>query len=257
MANQFSVGGKGQKQLKKFFKIAPRAFQRTSAGVLNTLAFIAKPGMQQTLKRDNIVRTPSLLKKALKVQKAKPFEKIGQQESRVGSVLTARHDAFEAIDQGTPTKATQFTDAGRTGGTSRGKGKKEGKIGSDVTEENDLKVSGSGDSRTISFLQQIQRDKTRRRKAFFLPRNFKGMKKGIYKFKGGRVGVFKKDGRKFGKTLVGARIVKISERGAKFTPKKTNWNKRTIIREIKEDVVRKAWVSNQQFQLRKVLKRIK
>lgn len=257
MADQFTVGTKGQKQLNKFFKIAPMAFQRTSANVLNTMAFITMPGITKTLKQDNIVRTPSLMKKALRVQKAKPSQPISRQQSRVGSILTKRHDAWEAIDEGSSVKATQFTTEGRIGGSDQGKAKKQGKKGSLTIEEKDFKLKGSGNSRTILFLQAIQRDKTRRRKPFFLPRNFKGMKKGVYKFKGGRVGTFTQGNRKFKNTLVGSRIVKISERGAKFTPKRTNWNKRTVKREITESVVRKAWVRNQERELRKVLTRIK
>lgn len=256
MVDQFSVSGDGQRQFKKFIKRAPKAFNKVSAGVLNTMAFSSREGMQDTLRKDFTIRTPALLKRGLRVETAKHTQSLDNQKSRVGSIITPRHDAWEAVDQGEQTRATMFTDAGR-GGSNAGRARKEAKAGADRTSMKDFTLKGSGDSRIILYLQAIQRDKQRRRKAFYLPQKYRGLRKGVYKFKGGRVGTLKHGGRKYKKTLVGAKIVRISAPGSKFRPTKTDWNKRTIKRVVNERSIKQAWVNNMNRELGKLKRSVK
>lgn len=251
MTNQFSTGGDGQKQLQKFYKKAPRAFQRTSAAVLNSMAFSDRKGSMRELGRSMIIRNPGLVKKAARVKMAKENQSINQQESISGSIKTKRHDAFEHVEEGTATRATRFTKEGRKGSQAN-VGQSTARIGKAQTYENDYRLKGSGDTRIINYLQQIQADKTRRRKTFMISRRFKNMDPGIYKFKGGRVG--KMRGKR---TLVGAKLRLLStpgsEAGSRFKPKAIHWKSNATRKNVTERAVQNWWVDNQQRQLRKAL----
>lgn len=253
MSDQFTMDKKGIKQLEKFFKKAPHAFQRVSAGTLNSMAFADRLGVQKQLTKTMTIRTPSLLKKGTRVQTANKSQSIDRQHSISGSVRTARHDAWEATEQGKSTRITQFADAGRQGGTKKGKARKEAKAGRHTRME-DFTLKGSTRIRTIKFLQAIQRDPTKRRKPWFLQNRYKSMERGIYKFKGGRVSTFSTGQRKYKKTLVNAKIVRLAKPKAKIKPKKFSWKEKATKKTITESFIKKAWSDNMQRELDKIVK---
>jgi len=253
---QFFFTGNPQKQLDEINKLTKRAFGRVSAGVLNTQAFTARTGFQETLRKDNTIRTPSLLRKATRVKKARITDPVARQQSQSGSIRTARHDAWAAIDQGENVEATTFTHAGRVGNDESGKSRKAVRAGqSRTTQMSDFQLSGSGERRVVMYLQEIAKDKALRRKPFFLPMKFKRMNKGIYKFKGGRHGTFTTNGRKYKDTLVNPKIVRLSGPDSKFRAKKTNWNERTIKREITSSMLDRMWKKQMSRELGKIKKR--
>lgn len=251
MPDQFTVGKDGLKDLHKFYKQAPRAFQRVSAGVLNSLAFDDRKASMRELGRATIIRSPGLLKTGNRVQTARKTQFIDQQKAISGSVPKPRHDAWEHIQDGSTTRATKFSDAGR-GGSVQGKALPSAKLGRAKTHESDYRTKGSGDSRTINFMQQIQQDKTRARQSFLLPRRFRNMPPGIYKFQGGKRGKFRGK-----RTLVGARLRLLSipsqfAESSRFTPKKIDWKGKATRRTAAESNVRGYWVRNMDHELRKI-----
>jgi hypothetical protein len=247
----FIIQGDPQKQINKLNKQQLKAFQRVSAGVLNTQAFTARTGFQETLKKDNTIRSPGLLKKGTHVTMAKSSDRLNRQSSKAGSVKTARHDAWEAINEGKRTNATLFTDDGRAGSSNSRMPQKTAKAGQNVTELGDLGVTGSGNEVIKNYLLGIRGDKARRKKSFYLPRKYKNMRRGIYKFVGGRIGGA---GRIKG-MLHGADLIRLSTPKQSFTPKKTNWNIRTIKREINEGFISRAWKKQMKRELGKIKKR--
>lgn len=252
--DQFFFTGISHTQLNKLNKQQLKAFGRVSAGVLNTQAFTARTGFQETLTKDNTIRTPSILRKATRVKTAKATDLIATQQSQAGSIETPRHDAWAAIDQGENVNATTFTHAGRAGNSEQGKSRPSVRAGNDRTiTMSDFQLSGSGEKRVIMYFQEIAKDKALRRKPFFLPMKYRGMGKGIYRFKGGSVGTFTSKGREYSETLVNPKIIRLSAPDSNYKAKKTNWNSRTVKREIDDRFLNNVW----QDQMRRELKKIK
>ncbi len=258
MPDQFFADQKDMEQLKKFYKAAPKAFQRVSAATLSSMAFADRKSVQRQLKKDMTVRTPSFLKKGTRIEMAKQAQPISRQESKSGSIRTPRHDAWEHIQKGSATRITQFTDAGRRGDSSEGVAKKEAKAKQQTTtQESDYRLSGTGDKRSNLFMQRVAADKTRRRKPFFLPRAYKRMPEGIYKFKGGRVGTLVRGRRKFKRTLIKPNIARISTPGTDITPDKIDWKGKATKRAITEKNVKLIWIRNQNRELKKIAEKAK
>ena len=251
--DSFFIAGDPQKQLNKLNKQQLRAFTRVSAGVLNTQAFASRIGFQDTLTKDNTIRDTKLLDNRMRVKKAKLTDAIMKQRAEAGSVKGPRHDAWEAIDQGKSVEATTFTHAGRVGNSESGKSRKAVREGQkQTTKMSDFRLSGVGDKRVVLYMQAIAKDKALRRKPFFLPRKYKKMGRGIYKFKGGRVGAFKSSGRRYINTLVKPKIVRLSGPDSRFKAKDTNWNIRTIKRVISNRFLDKTWKEQMHRELSKI-----
>lgn len=248
MTDQFFTDKKSQEQLKKFYKTAPKAFRKVSAGVLSSMAVESRTNMQKTLRKDFTIRTPTLLNKGLRFTLANKNEPINQQQSTAGSIDIPRHDDWEGAQTGKASRVTMFTDKGRVGNSQAGKARKMSKAGRHTTMS-DFKLKGSGDNRTNLYLQAIGSDDKRRRKPFYLPRKYKGMRKGVYKFSGGRKGVFR--GRKG--SLVGAKIVRLSTPQDKMQPKRTNWMGRAVRITTRPSRIKSMWVDNFDRELKKVM----
>ena len=244
MAGQFDLDQRDLKKLIDFYKVAPRLFERTSAGVLNGLAFETMPEQRKQLGRAMIIRTPALLKHGLRVKKASATAPISQQFSQVGSIDIPRHDDWKAAETGEATRATMFTTAGR-GGSKQNVSKKAARAGQFHTEMDDFNnLSGSGEKKAKQYLQAISSDKERRRKPFYMPYKFRRMGRGVYKFKGGRVGTYSKGDVKIRKTLVGARIRRLSKPAGQFKPRKIEWNETASRRIATTGNIKKLWVNN-------------
>ena len=138
----FIIQGDPQKQIDKLNKRQLKAFKRVSAGVLNTQAFEARTGFQETLRKDNTIRNSGLLKKGTRVTMAKSSDPIMSQTAKAGSVKTKGHDAWESINDGSRTAATLFTDDGRAGKSNKRMPRAESKAGGNTTTLGDLGVTG-------------------------------------------------------------------------------------------------------------------
>ena len=254
MTDQFQLDDRDLNQLIKFYRIAPKLFQKVSAEVLSSMAFQDRKLYMRMLGIEMIIRSPGLLKKGTRVQMAKQGHRIEAQFALSGSVETPRHDAWQHVEDGSTTRATQFMDPGR-GGSKSGKGLKVAKTGHAQTYENDFQLKGSGDTRILRYLQEIQQDKTRRRKTFMLSRRYKRMPPGIYKFMGGRVGKYKGK-----RTLTGAVPVRMSTPAqlpqSRFKPKPLHPKEKATARVTEADVKR-FYVENMQRVMENEAKKFK
>jgi hypothetical protein len=255
--DQFSISKRGLRDLKKFYQQAPKAFQRISAAVLTSMAVADYKQIPKTMDDEMTVRTPSLIKKATRFEKAKPNQPINKQQSKSGSIKTARHDAWEHVQTGQPTIATQFTDAGRKGGSSKGKAVMAAKAGKNKHQRaTDYNIGMEGEHNMGKFIQAVARQpgtrKYGRRKPFFLSDYYNKMGYGIYKFVGGKVGTYRTGKRKHKKTLVGAKIKRISTPRTTINPRQINWKGKATNTVINEPFVKDAWIKNTQRQLNKI-----
>lgn len=249
MPSPFDLDLEDLKQLQKFYKKAPKAFGRVSAGVSNSMAFESRIEIQKTLKADFTIRSLGMLKRGLGVSTAKKSAPINSQESSVFSRAWDGFTGWEEQERGTVNKGvTEFTEAGRVGGTFSGKGKKQAKAGQAKTEPSDFKLKGSGRKRTINYLIAIKRSKDRK-KSFYVPRRMRGLlSKGVYKFVGGRVS---RKGR-FKGQLRGAELVKLSTPKGNIKPKKTKWMERSVKRATRESNIKRFWGENFDRELNKI-----
>lgn len=250
MTNQFTSKNKPVKQLEKFYKEAPHIFKKISANVLNSMAFADRSQIPKTMKEEFTLRTPSIIKKATRVKMAKHTEEIDRQHSISGSIKTKRHDAWETVQEGGSTRITQFTDAGRKGGTSEGKATKPAKAGETRTTMDDFNLhSGYGPSRIIQYISAIRSEKRFRRKPFWLP----GNSRGVYQFKGGSIGTYRGKKRIYRKTLVGAKLIRLSTPRAKVDMKRTDWKGMTTEKAINEGIVKGWYTQSAQRELMRLI----
>lgn len=261
MADQFSVSRKEMRQLQKFYKTAPKAFQRVSAEVLNSMAFGTRVDVLKVINRTMTVRSPGLVRKLNLVEKAKPNQPINNQSSRVGSIDADRHDGWEAVQAGKPTstRISVFTDTGR-GGRFSGRAKAGAKFKRAAhTGPQDYGLpEGMGQDQAVMYMQKISADSKRRRKSWYLPVRYKGMPAGIYQFFGGKVKrqVFSISTRQKRKpSLFGASIRKLSTPQQRFNPDRINWMDKAVNEAVTEDAIRRWWIRNMDIHLERTLKK--
>ncbi|MEJ2043640.1 MAG: hypothetical protein P8X74_03910 [Reinekea sp.] len=249
MANQFYLDNRDIKKLAEFYKQCPKLFQKTSAAVLNKQAFTTRPYMIDQLKKDLDINVPGLLKRETRYQGAKFSDHINQQHSIVGSVRSVdRHDAFEHVATGEPTRATRFFSAGRRGGT--GVSLPSARAGKNATKPEDVGVNPDNPR---EYLQAIARDKTRRRKTFYFPKRYKRMKPGIYKFSG-KVGTYQGGNHRIKKTMVGP-PVRLSSPRSTIDPAKKPWHVTATKRNMTPAHMKQWWVESFDDQFTRELKR--
>lgn len=234
------------KIISKMLHNAPKIMQKVTADTLNTLAFQARRDQIKIIQSDNTVRNLKLLGRIMRIEKAKHSMPIRDQVAKIGSVETKRHDGFVAIEQGKPVKETMFNDEGRVGGNESGKAKKIAKGNATSTRMKDVGITSKTNKWLVLYLQRIQARKSLRRKPFYMPKRYKRMQKGVYKFVGGRVGKMKsKDKTRSWRTLTGdTKIVRISKPAAKYTPKATDWLERSARSTITPQAIKEAMVKS-------------
>jgi hypothetical protein len=265
MPDQFFQDTKDMKALKKFYKKAPNAFQRVSAGTLNGLAFEERTNFQRSIKLNMIVRSPGLLKKLTRVKTASKSTPINQQQAETFTTTMARHEGWEAAASGGQTKATQFTDDGRVGNKQTGKSRKEARQGQAFTEPQDVGFSGRmSKKKVIQYLQRISRSPKRRRRSFYLPVWFKRMQPGVYRFVGGVVRRPKqlygkgsrfartKSGALFAATLTGARFRRLAGHQTTFAVKDYGWQEEATKETVLKNNVKRLWLNNFNHEIKKI-----
>lgn len=257
MTDQFFTDKKSQKQLEKFYEKAPKAFQRVSAGVLNGMAFDERGNFQKSISRNMTIRSPGLLKKLTRVKTTPKSKPINSQEARTFTTPMARHEGWKAAVEGGRVKATQFTDEGRIGGKQAGKAKKGAKAGGAFTVPSDL---GFGDrlsrKQVPIYLQRISSSPSRRRKSFLLPVWYKKIPPGIYRFVGGSVRSPKassiKTKKTLRKTLVGAKMKRMSTPDDTYTVKSYDWQNEATKVTTRQSNVKRIWESSFNHELNKI-----
>jgi len=97
----------------------PQELPRSTANVLNGLAFEARKTDIDILKQHLVVRNPRFLKSSIQVQKARPG-RIEQQIALVGSVKRERFTGWAEQEHGTPMKRGRITTPKSRGGNRSG-----------------------------------------------------------------------------------------------------------------------------------------
>ena len=256
MPDQFFQDKKDLGQLQQFFKNAPKAFQRVSAGFHNRLAFDGRKNFQKEIRSSMTIRSPGLLNKLTRFKTTKKNVPINKQESSTFTLTMDRHEGWVAVNTGKTVQATKFTTAGR-GGSETKKSLTGARLGRAHTGPQDfgLPDNMSYDD-VVNYLQRISATPSRRRKSWFLPVQFRGMPPGIYKFIGGKVrsprASSRKTRRKLKATLIGARIVRLSDTEGRMKPEKDNWHDRANKRTLRRSNLIDAWEDNYLHEINKI-----
>lgn len=238
--DQFTVNAQQLKQLAKLYKQNPRAFAKASFSVLNSLAVNTRVQQLTNLSTTMTIRDRKFLRNTVRFQLSKRTLNINNQSSASGSVKRARHDGWIGQETGKQSRITKFTDEGRRG-NDKNKSIRGVRADKTNTQTKDYKLIGTGDARMNNFLQRIASDPKRRRKPFYLPKRFKRMQKGVYKFKGGKAGSHIINGFKYKSTLRGAKIVRMSRPDSIVNPKITRWNTKARKKVATEQKTFKFW----------------
>jgi hypothetical protein len=254
--DQFFQDKHSQRELKKFYKNAPRAFQRTTAGFLNRLAFDEYKNMQASIRGSMTIRADNLVKKLTRFKTTKKNLPISRQQTEAFTLTMRGHDGWEDQITGRASDSTVFTTAGR-GGNEKKKSLPSARYERAFTGPQDF---GFGNDMSyqdvVNYLQRISSSPQRRRKTWFLPVQFKSMPPGIYKFFGGRVRKPKassvKTKRRLKSTLIGAKIKRLSDPTGGMRPEKNIWNVRATKKTLKLSNTQKAFQDNFDFELRKI-----
>lgn len=250
MTVKFKVDKKGEKELQKFYDNAPRAYQRVSAGVLNTFALDNSKNMKQSIGRLMVIRNPQFVKNNVRFKLTSKSKPINKQESSSFSLSRPNFDGWEAVQGGETTNMTLFTHKGRVGDSQQGVSRKAARSEQAYTKPSDLGFSDRlSKKRIILYLQRISASPKRRRRTWYLPRWYKSMPPAIYKFVGGRV---KKTGRGKQRTLINARIVMVSNPDQTARVHNKDWQGLADKQTTKPANVGKAFENNFNHELNKI-----
>lgn len=170
------------RNLRKFYRKAPRKFSRASAGMLNNLAFQTRSAALLEIASDMTIRSDRFVASRMRVERARAGS-INTQQAEVGSVPTARFSGWLEQETGKPPQRNRvFNIAARRGNEQNAViGKARLKPSNQFYTANDFAIRASSeDHRTIIFLQLMSRHQPG--KAFVLQRRFRKMRKGIYTF---------------------------------------------------------------------------
>ncbi len=168
--------------LKRFYKKAPKKFQKASANVLTSFAFGTRAEAMNVIKSKMVIRNPRFINSRLRVSKAFGSTNIGSQQSEVGSIPAQRFTGW--IEQQTgkmPAKNRIFTLLARRGDITRqALPSARLKPGNKYISSDEF-TGKTPNKRIIAMLQILGRKGYK--KPFIIRRGNK-FKKGLYKFKG-------------------------------------------------------------------------
>lgn len=106
------------KRLERFFKKMPQELPRSTANVLNGLAFEARKTDIDILKQHLIIRNPGFLNKSIQYKKTAPV-RIEQQIALVGSVKRERFTGWAEQEHGEVPKRRRAETLASRGGSKR------------------------------------------------------------------------------------------------------------------------------------------
>jgi len=123
----FSVQQTDLKSLEKFFKRAPRAAHRASAGMMNTFAFGTRKKALVQLNINFHIRNPGFVKRSVQVTRARGSVPFNSQFAEVGSIARGTpgsgsfFSGWKEQELGTTTKRTRLQTLDARGGSWQGK----------------------------------------------------------------------------------------------------------------------------------------
>lgn len=222
MSKLFDVQARDIVDLIKFYKNAPKQFQRASGMVLNSFAFGTRKAATDTINDEMTVRNQRFVSSSLLVDKTPLNVKFTAQEATVGSIKRDRFSGWEEQQTGKRRKKTRVATLLARGqsDTKQIKPAARMKTGKDFPEPK---------GNPVAMLNMLKRKK--HRKPFIL-RKFSKFKPGLYKFLRGK-------------------IVKLQDFDSKKAqPKRLDWMGISIDKYFRQHPVRQTWADA----LRRVLK---
>lgn len=186
MSQMFQIELKDFINLHKFYKRAPREFQKTAAGVLNSFAFGTRKSAIDVINDKMTVRNKRFVETSFRVKTANANTDLNSMVSRVGSIKRPRFSGWEEQQTGKKRPSTRV-------GTLLSRGKNESKQirpaarmkpGRNFPDSGDFKGK-SEQQRTTVMLNTLKRKKFR--KPFVIRRNLRKLKAGLYRFFRGKV----------------------------------------------------------------------
>ena len=116
MRDIFDMDARSLRELKKFMETRPKEFAKSTAGVLNSLAFSTRKYDMQNIAQGMTVRNPKFVARMLKVTKTPPRSDIRKQQSSASSLRTADFTGWEEQQTGKrQTRTRAATTEGRGG----------------------------------------------------------------------------------------------------------------------------------------------
>ena len=218
MVDIFQIDMRDFARLTLFMKRAPFEFRRTTAGVINTIAFQAKKEIVKEIGRTMEVRSPKFVSSSVIVQPTR-IRSISKQEAIVASIKRRGFSGWEEQETGKANeKKKVITQAARTGGSFKKKVafRSRMRLGAGFESESDVK----GKTRANRVARLIKRSKKKKR-AFILSK--KGSTDaGLYRFKGNK-------------------LLRLQTFDKKTTPKRNRWMTQAVANTTKAVDIRKIW----------------
>jgi hypothetical protein len=179
MSNIFTLKSSNLKNLRKFYKKAPKQFSWAVAGVLNDQAFGTRKTAMRRIGRNMIVRNPNLVRSHVLVEKAKGGQSIALIQSETGSIDKKRFSGWVEQETGERTKRTRTQTVLARGGSKQNIVRPgfRMKSGNPFPTSDDF-GTGSKENRTIAMLATLSHNKFK--KPFIL--SSRKFRKGLYKF---------------------------------------------------------------------------
>lgn len=186
MSQMFQIEIKDFINLRKFYKRAPRKFQRVAAGVLNNFAWGTKKSAIAVINEEMTVRNKRFVESSFRVKNANANTDLNSMVSRVGSIERPRFSGWEEQQTGKKRESTRV-------GTLLSRGKNMSKqirpaarmkAGRNFPDAGDYEGK-SEQQRTMVMLNTLKRKKFR--KPFVIRRKLRKFVPGLYKFFRGKV----------------------------------------------------------------------
>ena len=229
MGNIFDINNKDLKNLKKFYKKAPRSAARAEAGVINDQAFTSKNLAFKAIKSSMEVRSPKFVSSRIRVQKATPSKPI----SIMGSIFSNRFSGWIEQQRGTGSNRKSVATDKARGGNKANKiqPKYRMKQGRSFTKPENL--PGRDYTSKVRFMFRQMGSRKGKGGLFYLTKKYKSMTKGLYLFSGGK-------------------ISKMQDTDSPAKTKKNKWMTRTVSNLNRSFDLRKSWAKNINRELNKI-----
>lgn len=181
--NEFEMNLNEIENLEDFFKRNGKLFVRAAVGTVNNIAFEQRKNYIEQIEENMTVRNEKFVSRQMRVTTAKA-RNLDNIQALAGSIKSDRFSGWEEQETGKPSANHRtFTAFGRVSVSMdrQAKGKARAKTNNTFAKISDYTIRAtSRRHRLIIFLQMM----TERKKAFVMPRKYKGLKRGVYFVKG-------------------------------------------------------------------------
>lgn len=181
MSELFDVEMKDLKNLIKFYKKAPKRFNKVSAAVLNDFVFGTRKKNINILKSNLTIRNEKFLNSRIRVQKARKTQDVRSQEAIVGSIKTQRFSGWVEQETGKARKQTRTATLLARGGSKNKPMKPSARLKrSNQFRDPDEFPGSSGHNRSVAMIRMLAKAKWRKP---FVIKGHSRIKSGLFKFR--------------------------------------------------------------------------